>query len=100
MTDAAKHFCIFATGIRDVLTGIKVSTGGYHWKYADGRPDKTRERKQQKIYTKSVICVETGKIFPSITNAADELGIHRTGISRALRNTLRTSGGYHWKYAD
>ena len=100
MTDVAKHFGIFATGIRDVLTGIKVTTGGYHWKYADGRPDKTRERKQQKIYTKSVICVETGKIFPSITNAANELGIHRTGISRALRNTLRTSGGYHWKYAD
>ena len=100
MADAAKHFGILVTGIREVLNGIKVTTGGYHWKYADGRPDKTRERKQQKIYTKSVICVETGKIFPSIKIAADELEINRTGIFRALKNPLRTSGGFHWRYAD
>ena len=89
MADAAKHFGIFASGIYEVLNGIKVTTGGYHWKYADGRPDKTREKKQQKLYTKSIVCVETGKIFPSIKSAANKIGVHRTSISNALKNPSR-----------
>ena len=100
ISDAAKHYGILNQGISDVLNGKKVTSGGFHWKYADGRPDKTREKKQQKIHTKSIMCIETGKIFPSIKIAAAEIGICRTGISSVVNGRRDTAGGFHWKYLE
>ncbi|MBQ9487223.1 MAG: hypothetical protein IJU91_05425 [Selenomonadaceae bacterium] len=100
MTEAAKHFGILATGIRDVLNGVKVTTGGYHWHYADGRPDKTRERKKQKIFTKPVICIETGQVFSSVKDAIAFADVGRSTFFKSLKNPDKLAGGLHWKYFD
>lgn len=52
--------------------------------------------------SKSVLCVETGKVYPYIQAASNELGIQFTGISRccAKEPRYRTAGGFHWRYAD
>lgn len=49
---------------------------------------------------KRVICIETGKMFNSISEAARFTGVEQSNISRALAGRQRTSSGYHWKYAD
>lgn len=50
--------------------------------------------------TKAVICVETGMLYNSATEAAKPIGVTRTSISKAALGVTKTSGGYHWKYAD
>ncbi len=97
---AAKHFGILGQGIYDVLNGVKVTTGGYHWHYADGRLDKTRERKKQKTTAKQIICIETEKVYPSVKSAAVELKIGRTNISQSLTGKTKTAGGFHFKYFE
>lgn len=49
---------------------------------------------------KAVICVETGISYSSGTEAAKSIGVTNTAISNVLRGIHKTSGGYHWKYAD
>ena len=48
--------------------------------------------------TKSVICVETGKVYYSIAEASRDTGVAASGICACCINTRKTAGGYHWEY--
>ncbi len=50
--------------------------------------------------SKQIICKETEKVFPSITSAAKEMGISRSGIGNCLTGRSKTAGGFHWRYAN
>lgn len=47
---------------------------------------------------KSVICLETGEVFSSITDAAEKENLHPAGLSACLVGKQRTFGGKHWCY--
>lgn len=49
---------------------------------------------------KAVICVETGIVYSSGREAAEATGGNSTAISQVLCGRAKTSGGYHWRYAD
>lgn len=46
---------------------------------------------------KRVKCLETGRVFNSFLNAAHELKINASSISRACQGKRKTAGGYHWE---
>ena len=58
----------------------------------------TREKLSLKKQ-KPVICIETGEFFPSIIAASKGERSLKDGISKVCLGRMRTSGGYHWKYA-
>ena len=63
--------------------------------------DRARETKKRNGKSnKKVICIEKGKVYNSITEAAKELNIFSGDISRACRKVKNhnTCGGYHWEY--
>jgi very-short-patch-repair endonuclease len=47
--------------------------------------------------SKAVICVNTGELFSSITEAQRKYG---GGIGDCCRGKRKTAGGYKWRYAD
>lgn len=53
-----------------------------------------------KLTTKRVVCVETGEVFESITAAADSNGLHVQLIWKCCNGKQKTTGGFHWIYAD
>ena len=61
---------------------------------------KISEANRGKHPTKAVICIETGILYSSCTEAAKSIGVATPTISRVLRGIKKTSGGYHWKYAE
>lgn len=67
-----------------------------------GRPHLSPEARKKliELNKKSVICVETGTLYSSVAEAAESIGLTASAISNVLRGTHKTSGGYHWKYAD
>lgn len=50
-------------------------------------------------FAKRVVCVETGLVYPTLTSAANAVGVKRSAISQAIRRK-GTSGGYHWLHED
>lgn len=47
---------------------------------------------------KTIICVETGKIYNGLIEAEKLLGISTKQISKCLRKVNKTAGGFHWNY--
>ena len=47
---------------------------------------------------KQVKCLDTGEIFESIAAAAKSKGLHTSGIAKAAKGFLKTSGKLHWQY--
>ena len=52
------------------------------------------------IQTKQILCVENGKVFPSVREAARWAGVPHNGIVLAAQHKPqhKTAGGYHWEY--
>jgi group I intron endonuclease len=48
---------------------------------------------------KSVICVETGHVYLSLSQAAKENGTHRSHIAEVLNGKRKSAGGYKWEMA-
>ena len=42
-------------------------------------------------------CVETGVIYPSAREAARQLNLQQSSISRCVRGVGKTAGGFHWE---
>ena len=51
---------------------------------------------------KAVVCIETRKIYESVSSAGLAYGKtrHGGGLCRALQDPRATAYGYHWRYAD
>ena len=55
---------------------------------------------RNKKISKSIYCEELDRMFESATVAAKELQIDRGHISACCRGKRKTTGGYHWRYAE
>ena len=52
---------------------------------------------QRRTNPRPVRCIETGKIYPSVTQAAREAFVHRKHLHRSLSDG-RPVCGFHWEY--
>ena len=57
-----------------------------------------RKEVNKKLFAVKVVCVESGKIYGSITEAAKELKISHQNISACCKGRRKTCGGFHWEY--
>lgn len=48
--------------------------------------------------TKSVICIETNEVYPSVSEASRQTGINAGSISMTCNGKLNTAGKFHWKF--
>ena len=74
--------------------------GGFMWMYANEfTPQKCAEKIDNYRGQKrsSVLCVETGETFESMTDAAIKYGTYPCSISACCSGKLKTTAGYHWK---
>ena len=78
----------------DNLEWVTRSENEKHKIYALGHPSGSM------IPPKPIRCVETKKIYPSISEAARQTGCAQTTISSVVlkKKWHKTAGGYHWEY--
>ena len=58
----------------------------------------TRNERISKAQGKAVLCVELNTVFHSLNEAARQLKIDPSSISKACRGELKTCGGFHWEF--
>jgi hypothetical protein len=57
----------------------------------------TRNIRSGEKHSKAVICLETGKVYNSLSEAAKCMGCVKTAIANCLNKRTKTSCGYHWE---
>lgn len=50
--------------------------------------------------SKKVLCIETGKIYPSVHQVQRDLGFSRSSVTLACLGKYKQAYGFHWKYID
>lgn len=58
------------------------------------------EGKRESKLCKPVICIETGEVFASATDAAEYIGVHYTMMSSACIGKVKTCKGKHYCYLN
>lgn len=94
--------------ICDAVNGKTKTANGYHWAKYDPLVDykKNKFYKQKRMNNptnyRKVVCLETGKIYNSQSEAARDIGYKISGdIGRCCDGKLKSCGGYHWRrYED
>lgn len=84
-------------------SGQRNNVQGYQWRYSDECPEnKIQPYVRESEKRKRIVQLDKDgteiKRFSSITEAAKELNIGRTGISACLTGKTKSCVGYFWKY--
>lgn len=58
----------------------------------------TYMQRRAKTQGKRVLCIETGVIYESTSDASRKTGLSQSNISECCRGIRKTTGGYTWKY--
>lgn len=88
VTDLAKKKIGCANKGNQSMKGLKLSD---EWRkhLSDAQPHK-----------KKILCVETGKEYPSFAEAARQTGLNRSKIVSVCTGKRKSTGGYHFRYAE
>ena len=80
----------------------RATAGGLHWMQWEDYCDKgpTYRKLGNELNSKSVICVETGKVYKSVLEASKATGIPRVTITKICRNLNKGPVKFHWRYND
>lgn len=99
-----------ATGIIDetisqACRGILRSSGKLHWMFLSDFQEATEEEIQARLKLKvgweqPVVCLETKKIFESMSEAARSLNINVSRVYSSCSKKTPAGGGYHWEYLN
>lgn len=80
-----------------------ITAGGYHWAFADEYDDDWKpvepQEKDFSDMSRSVICIETGEVYKSVSEASRKNLISRSSIRKACAEQ-RVANNKHFAYLD
>ena len=79
---------------------IAMNRDSYKEKQSEGTKNRWENGLFDKVHCKSVICLETGVVYKSITEASNITNICRGDIGKCCLKQMKTANGYHWQYYD
>jgi len=88
--------------ISNCCKGIGKNSCGLHWKFKDDYLKMTKTEIEDTIFIntigKQVVCLETGKKYARVIDAASDTGIIRDSIIDCCEHRLNETFGTHWVY--
>ena len=91
--EAMKKTGIDRSSISKVCYGTMNTAGGYHWTFKGQEPIYLTDKR-----FRSVICIDTGKIYPSIAEAAKDTNSDPSNIKKVCDGKYKTTNKLRWKY--
>lgn len=78
---------------------LKVAMGGrFQTEAARAKQKENTPRGAKHHRATAVLCLDTGEVFDTITDAAEAYGLRRSAVSACCRGAQRTAGGKLWQY--
>lgn len=59
-----------------------------------------KEKHDLRLKKKQIRCINTGKIYPSLSQAAKEVGCSRGNICNVLKGRIPNTKGLYWEYVS
>ena len=75
----------------------KVNNSAENLEWCDSKYNCNYGNRNKKL-SRPIQCIETGIIYPSISQAGKQTGINQYHIGDVARGKRHTAGGYHWRY--
>ena len=101
LADAEKATGIDKSSISKCCRGIMLHAGGFTWRYANIEIAKNymKETCNRKDKTKkSVICLNTGKIYQTVSEAAKDTNSDASNIIKVCKGKYKTTNNLKWSY--
>lgn len=74
------------------------SAGKLHWAYYEGNNKKYQFEHKEHSNHKKVMCIETGKVYNTLTLASIEIGVSSQHLGAVCLGKKKIAKGKHWKY--
>jgi hypothetical protein len=103
MNEAEKLTGIRADGISLNIRNLRYHAGGFHWlllKNYDENKEYLLEKRSYQFRYRKIENINTKEIFDSIKEASEKYNIPAGNITRNCQGSLKSAGGYKWKYLD
>lgn len=84
----------------NTIENLEWCTREYNLAYGTHNQRSAASRINHPKRSKQVLCVETGKIYPSTRDVARQLGFSQGNISQYCNGKLKQAYGYTWKYVS
>lgn len=97
-SEASLSTGIDAGKIRAVCNGKRMSAGGYVWSYSDSVDKYNPQKNRTKAVKQMDMSGNTIKVYGSIRQAEDELGVSHSLISACCIGKRKSTGGYRWAF--
>lgn len=97
--DAARTLNICPTQINRCTLGKSKTANGLRFAKLSDYQNNTIPTFDEKPKGKKIVCIETGEIFASQTDAAKKYNTSSQSISHACTGKVETSCGLHWAFA-
>lgn len=78
----------------NIVDNLEWCTNEYNHNYG------TRNQRVGESKSKPVLCIETGKIYPSTIEVQRQLDFNRSHIADVCNGKRKTCGGFHWRYVE
>ena len=99
------------SGVCNCCKGKQIMACGYHWRYADDTAENWEERRQQYLSQLNasrrhghvpvpVYCFNNKKTYNSCKEAAEDLGLNPSSISKVCRGKCRATKDFCFKYVE
>lgn len=62
--------------------------------------DEQKQKLKESHHKVKVLNIDTNEMFDSIKDASEKYNIIATNITRVCKGKIKTTGGFHWKYAE
>ena len=62
--------------------------------------DEQKQKLKESHHKVKVLNIDTNEMFDSIKDASEKYNIIATNIVRVCKGKMKTTGGFHWKYAE
>ena len=110
ITEAARAYGVTDMAIGMACNGKRDTAAGFRWEYVDASRRAQAEARRAKrmgsrkvsgadhVHAVGVINIETNEVFPTITAAAQAMGVSSPAIKQAIRRGGRCKG-FHWAFA-
>ena len=84
----------------NVVSNLEWCSAEYNTNYGTRNRRIAESNTNHPKFSKQVICVETGVIYPSIKQVERKLGFANSNISAACNGKYKRAYGFHWRYID